>query len=143
MTLINAMRTDFPVVDPESTVAAAASRFAETGCCSLPVVERGCFVGALDSLDVAARAASGDLDPARANVRMLMRRETASCAPETTLAEARQLMLRTRANTLFVTEPDARLVGIIDLVTLLAADEAASSAGPEPEWDKRVRGDEI
>jgi hypothetical protein len=39
MRLINAIRTDFPVVDPESTLAAAASRFGETGCCSLPVVE--------------------------------------------------------------------------------------------------------
>lgn len=143
MTLINAMRTDFPVVDPESTVAAAASRFAETGCCSLPVVEHGHFVGALDSLDVAARATSGELDPARVNVRMLMRRETVSCSPDTTLAEARRLVMRARANTLFVTESDARLVGIIDLLALLAAGEASVSAGPEPEWDKRVRGDEI
>ncbi len=56
MTLINAMRTDVPVVDPHSTLAAAASRFAETGCCSLAVLEQGRLVGALDALEVAARA---------------------------------------------------------------------------------------
>lgn len=141
MTLINAMRTDFPVVDPESTLAAAASRFGETGCCSLPVVDQGLLVGALDSLDVAARAVNGELDPTRAHVRVLMRREPVSCGPETSLDAARQLMLRQRVNTLFVIEPGPRLVGVIDLVGLLTASEAASSAGPEPEWNQRVRGD--
>ena len=141
MTLINAMHTDFPVVDPESTLAAAASRFGETGCCSLPVIERGRLVGALDSLDVAARAVNGELDPKRASVRTLMRREPVSCGPETSLDEARHLMMRERVNTLFVTEPGPRLVGMIDLVGLLTAAEAASSAGPDPEWDQRVRGD--
>lgn len=140
MTLINAMRTDFPVVDPESTLAAAASRFGETGFCSLPVVDQGRLVGALDSLDVAARAVNGELDPARAHVGMLMRREPVCCGPETTLDEARHLMLRERVNTLFVTESGPRLVGVIDLVGLLMAAQAASSAGPEPEWNERVRG---
>ena len=142
MTLINAMRTDFPVVDPESTLAAAASRFGETGYCSLPVVDQGRLVGALDSLDMAARAVNGELDPKRASVGMLMRREPVSCAPETSLDEARQLMMRQRVNTLFVViEPGPRLVGVIDLVGLLTALEAASSAGPELEWNQRVRGD--
>lgn len=141
MTLINAMRTDFPVVDPDSTLAAAASRFGETGCCSLPVVDEGRLVGALDSLDVAARAVSGELDPRRASVRTLMRREPLSCRPETSLDEALQLMMRERVKTLFVTEPGPRLVGIIDLVGLLMAAQAATSAGPDPEWNQRVRGD--
>jgi predicted transcriptional regulator len=143
MTLINAMRTDFPVIDPDSPLAAAASRFAETGFCSLPVVHEGRFIGALDSLDVAARAASGELDPARSSVRMLMRRETVSCDPQTPLEQARHLMTRQRVNTLFVTEPEAKLVGIIDLIALLTALETAARAGPEPEWDQRVRGDPL
>lgn len=141
MTLINAMRTDFPVVDPESTLAAASSRFGETGCCSLPVVEQGLLVGVLDSLDVAARAVNGELDPTRASVKMLMRREPVTCGLETSLDDARHLMMRERVNTLFITEPGPRLVGAIDLVGLLIASEAASSVGPEPEWNQRVRGD--
>jgi CBS domain-containing protein len=140
MTLINAMRTDFPVVDPDSTLAAAARRFGETGCCSLPVIEDGQVVGALDSLDVATHAVGGDMDPARSTVRSLMRREPVSCGPETSLADARHLMMRERVNTLFVIEPGPRLVGLIDLVALLIASESASSAGPDPEWDQRVRG---
>jgi len=141
MTLINAMRTDFPVVDPGSTLAAAASRFGETGCCSLPVVDQGLLVGALDSLDVAARAVNGELDPKRSTVRTLMRREPVCCGPETSLDQARKLMISKRVRTLFVTEPGPRLVGVIDLVGLITAAEAASSAGPEPEWNQRVRGD--
>ena len=141
MTLINAMRTDVPVVDPHSTLAAAASRFAETGCCSLAVLEQGRLVGALDALEVAAHAVTGELDPRRARVAHLMRRQPLSCGLETSLEQAQQLMLRERVNTLFVTEPGPRLVGMIDLVGLLTAAEAASSAGPDPEWDQRVRGD--
>jgi CBS domain-containing protein len=140
MTLINAMRTDFPIIDPDIPLAAAAARFGETGYCCLPVLEGGQFIGALDALDVAARAASGQLDPARSSVRALMRRAPVSCPPETSLDEARQLMKRERLNTLFVAESGTRLVGVIDLVTLIAASEDAASAGPEPEWDQRVRG---
>ncbi|MFW6257977.1 MAG: CBS domain-containing protein [Halochromatium sp.] len=140
MTLINAMRTDFPTIDPESTLAAAASRFGETGCCGLPVVDQGRLIGVLDSLDVAARAVNGELDPTRALVRHLMRREPVGCGPETSLDDARHLMLSKRVNTLFVIEPGPRLVGIIDLIGLLEAAEASSSAGPELEWNQRVRG---
>lgn len=141
MTLINAMRTDFPVVDPECTLAAAASRFGETGYCSLAVVDQGRLIGVLDSLDVAARAVNGELDPTRAIVRHLMRGEPVSCGPETRLDDARRLMLSKRVNTLFVIESGPRLVGVIDLIGLLEAAEASSSAGPELEWNQRVRGE--
>jgi CBS domain-containing protein len=143
MTLINAMSTDFPVIDPDSTLAAAARRFGETGCCSLAVVEQGLFVGALDSLDVAARAVSGELDPTRSSVRTLMRRTPLSCGPEVSLEEAQQLMLREREKTLFVTEPGPRLVGVIDLLGVMTAIAAASRAGPPAEWDQRVRGEAL
>jgi len=141
MTLINAMRVDFPVVDPDSTLAAAASRFGETGYCSLPVVDQGRLIGVLDSLDVAARAVNGELDPTRALVRHLMRGEPVSCGPATPLDDARCLMLSERVNTLFVVESGLRLVGVIDLIGLLKAAEAASSAGPELDWHQRVRGE--
>ncbi len=69
-----------------------------------------------------------------------MRRQPLRCGPETSLEQAQQLMLRAHVNTLFVTEPDARLLGLIDLLGLLSAAEAPANAGPEPEWNQRVRG---
>jgi len=50
-------------------------------------------------------------------------------------------MLSERVNTLFVVESGLRLVGVIDLIGLLKAAEAASSAGPELDWHQRVRGE--
>lgn len=143
MTLINAMRTDLPVVDPQGSLAAAASRFTETGYCSLPVVHHGRLVGALNALDVIGQVATAQLDPERSDVASLMREHPLTCAPEASLAEARELMIREGATTLFVTESGPRLVGIIDLVTLLGAAQSHDRAGPESQWDQRVRGDAL
>lgn len=141
MTLINAMRTDVPLIGPDDELAGAAKRFGETGCCSLPVIEDGRLVGLLEALDVAARVAGGEVDLNHARVRLLMNPEPVTCRPETSLGQALNLMMRERLNTLCISEPGPRLVGVIDLVGLLIAADTPSSAGPEPEWNQRVRGE--
>ena len=141
MTLIQAMQRRPPVTRPDATLRSAARQMASHGSALLPVIADDRLVGTLSAFDLTARSLGGDLDPDRRTVRALMRPDTPTCRPEDGLDEVRVRMLTLRMPTLPVTEPGAHLVGLVHWFDIEGARE--SSAGPEPELAKRVRGEAL
>ena len=138
------MQTDWPTLDPESTVEDAIRRFAEARISGAPVVSNGQLLGIITEGDLifqdADIKAPGFLDilggivplgsteeyrrealkSAGVTVSEVMTDDPITVAPEATLAEAATVMAERRKKILPVVEGD-RLVGVVtrmDILTL-------------------------
>src|SRR5919199_484467 len=127
------MQTDWPTLDPESTVEDAIRLFAETRISGAPVVSNGQLLGIITEGDLifqdADIKAPGFLDILGGIVplgsteeyrREALKSAGVTVAPEATLAEAATVMAERRKKILPVVEGD-RLVGVVtrmDILTL-------------------------
>ena len=138
------METDWPTLEPQSTVEEAIKLFAEAQVSGAPVVEDGRLVGIITEGDLIFQDADvkapgfldilggivplGDteeyrreaLKSAGVTVDEVMTDEPVTIAPEATLAETATIMAERRKKILPVVE-DERLVGVItrmDILTL-------------------------
>jgi arabinose-5-phosphate isomerase len=142
MTLVQAMRTDLPILRPDTSLGEAALRMDHARAAMLAVVEDGRVAGSLSALDLLQRVLTGGQNAGVATVGDAMVRNPLCCEPGSTLEQVRALLRTHRQPSVLITEPDGQLVGLIDVFDVLAALDAASAAGPEPDYVKRVRGED-
>jgi len=145
VTLVQAMQPCPPVIAPDATLSSAAKQMASNRMPLLPVVHDGRMVGTLSAFDLIgiciADGQCPDQRPDQRKVSAAMRPDPPSCRPEDTLSQVRKQMRALRIPTLPVTDANGKLVGLVDLFDLEAAEDAGVAAGPEPEMVERVRGD--
>jgi CBS domain-containing protein len=145
MTLIQAMRSDHPSVEADRSLMHAAALMEEPRCTLLPVIDtQGCLVGVLTALDLIRAYLVGDMDPGSGCVRDVMSVDPVGCPPDSSLDDVRDLMLHQRRTAVPVVQSDGRLLGVVLLLDVVdALTEPRTTTGPESEYVKRVRGEEI
>ncbi len=117
------MRADLVTVEPTATLAEAATVMGAHGTGSVLVLDDGVLAGIFTERDV-VRALGSHFDAAAHPVVDWMTRDPVTIGPETSLAEARELMLTRGFRHLPVLEGGA-LVGIISIRDVTRADDGA------------------
>lgn len=141
MTLIQAMRTDLPKVDPSTSVLDAARAMEAANRGMLPVMDQTSVVGSVTALEIVSDAVTRGLDQDDRRVADVMSQQPLKCLPETGLDDVIGMMRHHRQAEMLVVEASGRLLGVIDIFDVLAARDS-SAAGPMPDAVKRVRGSE-
>lgn len=146
------MRTDFPTVTPDDTIATVARKLAESGLQAIPVMENGTLVGIISEMDLVAREAEVEVptvvpfldaliqaDAGRRfddEVRQalattageLMTPRVVTIRPDATLTQVATVMVERDINTLPVVDYDDQVIGMVsrsDLVRMIARLENA------------------
>jgi CBS domain-containing protein len=141
------MRTEFPTVSPDATVAVVASLLADSGLNGVPVIEDGRMIGIITDSDIIAREADVDAptvipfldaifvaDAGRSykeeirralavDARQLMSSPVISIRETATLEHIATLMVDEKVNPVPVLDADDNLVGMVsraDLVRIIA-----------------------
>jgi CBS domain-containing protein len=141
------MRTDFPTLSPEDSIATVARQIADSGLPGLPVVENGEIIGIITEADIIMREAEVDV-PAPSTffdaifsidagqdfgeemrkvvaitARELMTHPVFNVLESATLEQVATLMIDRRVNPIPVVDNNHALVGIVsrtDLVRVIA-----------------------
>ena len=123
--------------------AAASMRMAQTGI--LPVVNQGQLVGTLSERDLVLRGCADGLDPLDATVEQVYDPDPIVCHEDFHLKAALEVMRQRHSTWLVVIGEARKIVGVVSLVELLDLLEQLireESDGPEPNYVKRVRGED-
>jgi CBS domain-containing protein len=161
-TVSDLMRTDFPVLNPDDSIATVARQIADSGLPGLPVVENGEIIGIITEADIITREADVDVpepvsfldaifsvDVGRdfdedlrrvvaVTARELMSHPVYNILQSATLEQAATLMIERKVNPIPVVDDNHNLVGIVsraDLVRLIArleSDSPPADAGVAP-----------
>lgn len=115
------------LIDPDTTLAAAARRMRDQGIGCLPVGEGGQLVGIVTDRDMVVRAIAAGKDVNRFTVREIMSAEVVSCFDDQGVEEVRRIMAENQMRRLPVLDRRKRLVGIVSLHDL---DGGGTKAGP-------------
>lgn len=100
------------VVNPDDTVAQAATLMKQEDCGSLPVVANGKLVGIVTDRDITIRAVAAGKDPKSTPVSAVMSADPVTIAPEASDDDAEKLMAKSQVRRLPVAD-NGKLVGIL------------------------------
>ena len=117
MHVYQVMRTDPLAVDVDDDLSDAYELMHENALDELPVLEDGRLVGCVTEADLHAAMEPDEGLPADTvplTVAALVRHQPAACRPQTTVAEAGELMDARGVGHVFVTAEDGRLLGAVD-----------------------------
>jgi CBS domain-containing protein len=112
-------------VGPGASVLDAAVLMNEHKIGALVVLEGGHLVGIFTERDVLRRVVGEARNPAATPVADVMTTELICCAPETTLEEARGVMMNRRIRHLPVLDGEGQLLGLVSIGDLNARQEHA------------------
>lgn len=141
MTLIQAMRTDHPAVAVSGSLSDAAQELEAAECMMLPVMDGTDLVGTVTAQDLVSHGIRAGFDLRDITLREAMNPQPLTCAPEAGLEEVAALLRDRRQPAVLVVETGGRLLGMIDIFSVLSALDRGTAAGPEPDEVKRVRGE--
>jgi CBS domain-containing protein len=126
-TIRDVMSTEIVTVEPESTVAQAATVMAERRVGSALVLDGERLAGIFTERDI-VRALSQDFDAPGHPIAHWMTREPTTIGPEATVEEARDVMLNGGFRHLPVTDGD-RVLGVVSIRDVSRAAAEAESSG--------------
>ena len=121
MQLKDVMTRDVDVVQPETTLQAAAAKMDMLNVGVLPVCVGDQVVGMVTDRDITVRATAVAQDPQVAQVGDVMSRDVVSAYEDQEVGEAARLMQEKQIRRLVVLDRDGRLVGIVALGDLAVA----------------------
>jgi CBS domain-containing protein len=110
------------VVEPESTVRAAAQRMAERNVGAVAVVTEGVLVGVFSMKDLMARVIAAGRNPDTTSVGSVMSKEIVVAGPDDDVESALQKMRAIRSRHLPVVN-EGKLIGMISLRDLLTIED--------------------
>jgi CBS domain-containing protein len=122
MRVKDVMTTPVHLVEPDTSVAAAASMMRAANVGSLPVSEGDRLLGMITDRDIVVRCVADGIDCHRRTVREVMSAELLVCFDDQPVDEARQLMAEYQVRRLPVLDHQQRLVGIVSLDDLSGVD---------------------
>ena len=100
-------------VQPDDSIAMAATIMRDENVGVVPVVDGGRLVAMLTDRDIAIRAVADAQDPRSTTVGEIASRELVTIDPQQELDEALRLMAQHQVRRLPVVEEDGRLVGVL------------------------------
>jgi CBS domain-containing protein len=109
------MTSPVHVVEPATSVVAAAGKMRDANVGSLPVGEAGQLLGMITDRDIVVRCVADGHDCHKRTVREVMSAELMVCSDDQPVEEARQLMHEYQIRRLPVLDHKQRLVGILSL----------------------------
>jgi CBS domain-containing protein len=109
------MTSPVHVVEPATSVVAAAGKMRDANVGSLPVGEAGQLLGMITDRDIVVRCVADGHDCHKRTVREVMSAELMVCFDDQPVEEARQLMHEYQIRRLPVLDHKQRLVGILSL----------------------------
>ena len=112
-------------VKPGTSLEAAAQEMVRSAVGLLAVFDGGKLVGVITDRDVTVRAVAQGLSPSTTSVLQVMTPKAFSCAADTSLEEASQLMAYNGVRRLLVTDRDACVVGVISIDDLVSGAQVA------------------
>jgi CBS domain-containing protein len=115
MRVKDVMTRPVEVIEPATSVVAAANRMRDANIGSLPVAEAGKLLGMITDRDIVVRCVADGFDCHKRTVRDVMSAELLVCLEDQPAEEARQLMTEHQVRRLPVLDHRQRLVGILSL----------------------------
>ena len=115
MRVKDVMTSPVEVVEPGTSVVAAAGRMRAANVGSLPVGEGDLLLGMITDRDIVVRCVADGIDCHRRTVRDVMSAELLVCFDDQPVEEALRLMTEYRVRRLPVLDQKQRLVGIVSL----------------------------
>jgi CBS domain-containing protein len=122
MRVKDVMTSPVHVVEPGTSVVAAANKMRDAGIGSLPVGEAGELLGMITDRDIVVRCVADGSDCHTRTVRDVMSAELLVCFVDQPVEEARQLMTDYQVRRLPVLDHKQRLVGLVSLLDLSGGD---------------------
>jgi CBS domain-containing protein len=122
MRVKNVMTSPVQVVEPDTSVVAAANQMRDANVGSLPVGEGGRLLGMITDRDIVVRCVAEGSDCQKRTVRDVMSAELLVCFEDQPVDEARRLMTEYQVRRLPVLDHKQRLVGIVSLDDLSGTD---------------------
>jgi CBS domain-containing protein len=122
MRVKDVMTSPVQVVEPDTSVAAAANQMRDANVGSLPVGEDDRLSGMITDRDIVVRCVAEGIDCQKRTVRDVMSAELLVCFDDQPVDEARQLMTEYQVRRLPVLDHKQRLVGIVSLDDLSGTD---------------------
>lgn len=123
MKISEIMTSDVQIATPEQTVREAAKIMAEIDAGVLPVSENDRLIGMITDRDIAVRCVGEGRGP-DAKVREVMTKEVKYCFDDQEIEEVAENMGEQQLRRLPVIDRNKRLVGIVSLADIAAAEEA-------------------
>lgn len=120
------MKTDVITVEPDLPISEAAKILMTYKIGTLPVVEKGKLVGIFTNSDM-NKCVSNNCNAFETKVRDMMTKKVFTVSPETTVADAAQLMTKYGIKKLPVVQA-GRLVGIVTVSDILVIEPSMISA---------------
>jgi CBS domain-containing protein len=102
-------------ISSDGTIRDASHHMRDLNVGILPVIEGDSLIGVLTDRDIVVRVIAENRDPAQTRVEEIMSREVFTCAEDTDLEEAVQIMEDNQVRRLLVTDSKGRCVGIVSL----------------------------
>jgi CBS domain-containing protein len=115
MKLKDIMSRDVKVVEPEATLAQAATAMQQLNVGILPVCAGDTLLGVVTDRDITLRAVALGREPAQTTVQQVMTQELVYCFDDQDVGAAARLMEDKQLRRLIVVNRDKRLVGIVSL----------------------------
>jgi CBS domain-containing protein len=122
MRVKDVMTSPVHVVEPGTSVVAAADMMRDANVGSLPVGEGDRLLGMITDRDIVVRCVADGVDCNRCTVRDVMSAELLACFDGQPIEEAKRIMTEYRVRRLPVLDQKQRLVGIISLDDLSGVD---------------------
>lgn len=128
VTVGDVLRRGRPVLAPDDTLLEAAHWLKHEGVTALPVCDGDRIIGTLSDRDIVLRAVATGLDTATTQVSSAMQTEIAWCFEHDTLEHAVELMRERTVRRLVVVDEKKKLLGILSLEEMRAAQLAGQPA---------------
>jgi CBS domain-containing protein len=122
MKVRNIMTADVGCVCPDDTLQDAAAKMKDLDVGPLPVCEGDRVAGILTDRDITVRAVAEGFDPGSTRVREVMSHAVVYCYDDEDAEDAARLMQERQLRRILVLNRDERLVGIVSLGDLAAAE---------------------
>src|SRR5919108_2743252 len=122
MRVKDVMTSPVHVVEPGTSVVAAADMMRDANVGSLPVGEGNRLLGMITDRDIVVRCVADGNDCNRRTVRDVMSAELLACFDDQPIEEAERIMTEYRVRRLPVLDQKQRLVGIVSLDDLSGVD---------------------
>lgn len=122
MQVKDVMTSPVQVVEPDTSVIAAASQMRDANVGSLPVGEGDRLLGMITDRDIVVRCVAEGIDCHKRTVRDVMSAELLVCFEDQPVEEARRLMTEYQVRRLPVLDHKQRLIGIVTLDDLSGLD---------------------
>jgi CBS domain-containing protein len=122
------MATDPKTARPDMNAFDAAALMGAYDVGSIPILEDDGLVGIVTDRDLVLRVLAARKDPQATELGMILTSDPVTITPDSTLAQARDLMVKHRIRRLPVMKGD-RLVGIVAMGDVAVADPSARAVG--------------